>query len=103
MTEYHGVLETIYNLRWKSTDSRSKASDATIYDYFDVSISWLCSSNTVSLGNGGIGIADDSYELGSGDKNIAASFDELHGVSLVDSSDICPTDVSIECAWQDTD
>lgn len=67
MTQYHSVLETVYNLRWKSTDARSKADDATKYDYFDVTITWLCSSNTVTLGNTGIGLVDTTYELGSGD------------------------------------
>ena len=63
------MLETIYQLRWKSTDARSKADGATSYDYFDVTITWLCTSNTVTLNNGGIGQADITYVLGSGAVN----------------------------------
>ena len=83
----------MYELRWKVTDSRSSATDGTVYDYFDVIITWECHSNTVSLGNSGEGIADWSYELDNTARAQSASYTQ--------SLSNCPSAVAMTCEVED--
>ena len=93
--DYDDLLETVFNLRWKNMDLRSKADGNILYDYFDVTIKWQCHLNTVVIGNSGNGVIDWSYELDNSVVAKAASYTEL--------SAACPTDVSITCEYMADD
>ena len=93
--DYDDVLETVFQLRWKNTDLRSKADGATVYDYFDVTIKWECHLNTITIGNSLEGIEDWSYELDDSADTKAASYTELYPD--------CPTAVDITCEAQNDD
>jgi hypothetical protein len=91
---YSNDRETVFELRWKNTDLRSKADGATVYDYFDVTIEWQCHDNTVTLGASGNsdvgeGIVDWSYELDNTARTKTLSYTELY-------TD-CPAAITVAC------
>jgi hypothetical protein len=94
--DYDSSLETVFELRWKNMDLRSKADGNILYDYFDVTIKWQCHLNTVVIGNSGEGIVDWEYELDNTARAQSASYTELYSA--------CPTAVSMSCeAMKDDD
>ena len=92
---YDSDLETVYELRWVVSDSRSQAEDATVYDYFNVIITWECHSNSITLGNSGEGIGDWAYKLDNTARAQSASYTE----SLTN----CPTAVTMTCEVENLD
>ena len=51
-----------YELRWVNDSPRSYSDDGTIYDYFEVTMTYECASDTISIGTN-IGVW--TYQLGT--------------------------------------
>ena len=95
---FSDLRETVYNLRWKNMDLRSKADGNIVYDYFDVKITFECHDNTVVIGNTLEGIIDFDYELTTSSTVITktASYTELYSTT-------CPTAVTMSCEYMADD
>ena len=88
-----------YNLRWKAEDSDSTTDEAVVYDYFDVTIQYGCTADTVVLTNSGAGRSTEfAYTIGdtSGTSNNFAKT-TTHGHSTSD----CP--IQMDCEYYNLD
>ena len=91
------VRPITYKLRWKAEDADSEQEEGVVYDYFDITIQYGCTADTVVLTNSGDGRNTPFvYTIGdtSGTTNNFAKT-TTHG----HTSDDCP--ISMDCQYWD--